>query len=295
MHGTDLAAHLASKHSLVGIGRNPAPHLEIPFQRGDLTELRLVHELISDQKPEVILHAAAMTDVDRCETNRREALTGNLEVTRNVTEAANRAGALLIFFSTDFVFDGSKSDPYGEEDVPRPVNVYGETKFLAERYVLLRARRFLILRTSWLFGRQGNNFPRKVLRQAEEGKTLQVVSDQFGNPTYTGDLAEAVGQIVGFASRQASGHENQIYHVANEGVVSRYEFARSILKKRNYPPNLILPVESKEAPRRPALRPRNSALWTEKLKTHFGIELRPWEAALESYLEEDSTLPCAKA
>lgn len=293
MLGTDLARRLALKHSLIGAGRKPAPHLEIPFRVGDLVQFKTAQELISAEKPEIVLHAAAMTDVDRCETNRREALQGNLEVTRNVTEAANQAGAFLIFFSTDFVFDGTKAGPYQEEDMPHPINVYGETKLLAERYVLLRSRHALILRTSWTFGKQGDNFPRKVLRQAEEGKTLQVVSDQSGNPTYTGDLAEAVGKIIeSVRKQQAQG--TQIYHIANEGAVSRYEYARSILKKRNYPLDLILPLEGEKAHIRPARRPQNSALSTKKVKSHFGVQLRPWEEALEAYLEEDDTLPSAK-
>lgn len=295
MLGTDLAFRLAPNHFLVGIGREPAPHLEIPFRVGDLAEGRIAQQLIASEKPEIVLHAAAMTDVDRCETNRREALQGNLEVTRNVTEAANQVGALLIFFSTDFVFDGAKSGSYQEEDIPHPINVYGETKLLAERYLILRGRRFLILRTSWTFGKQGDNFPRKILKQVEAGETLQVVSDQFGNPTYTGDLAEAVGKIIEVISRSSSGHENQTYHIANEGVVSRYEFARTILKKRNYPLNVVVPIESGGVRTRPALRPRNSSLSTEKIKNHFGVELRHWEEALEAYLGKDVTLPCGKA
>ena len=295
MLGTDLARRLASKHSLAGIGWQAAPHLEIPFRVGDLSQVKTARELILAEKPEIILHAAAMTDVDRCETHRREALQGNLEVTRNVTEAANQGGSLLVFFSTDFVFDGTKAGPYQEEDIPRPISVYGETKLLAERYVLLRSRRFLILRTSWTFGKQGDNFPRKVLRQAEEGRTLQVVSDQSGNPTYTGDLAEAVDKIIEGVIQQRAGQGNQIYHVANEGIVSRYEYARLILKKRNYPLDLIVPVESEKAHTRPARRPQNSALSTEKVKNRFGIQLRPWEEALEAYFEEDHALPSAKA
>lgn len=290
MLGTDLVSHFASRHSLVGAGRKPAPHLEIPFRTGDLAQPPVAQKLIRGEKPEIILHAAAMTDVDRCEINRREALQGNLEVTRNVAEAANQTGALLIFFSTDFVFDGEKSGPYREEDLPCPVNVYGETKLLAERYLLLRSRRFLILRTSWVFGRRGNNFPKKILKQAEEGKSIPVISDQFGNPTYTRDLAEAVGTIIEILSRQSSAHENQIYHVVNEGTVSRYEFARSILAKRNYPSSLVAPLSSEMAQARPARRPRNSSLAAEKLKSHFEIKLRHWEEALQAYLEEDAPL-----
>ncbi len=290
MLGTDLVRFLAGKHVLVGVGRKPAPHLGIPFHLGDLARSNIALNLTEKEKPDMILHAAAMTDVDGCETDRREALLCNFEATINVCEAANRIGALLIFFSTNFVFDGSKSGPYVEEDVPQPISVYGESKLLAERYLILKGKQFLILRSSWLFGKRGDNFPRKILRQAEAGRPLQVVSDQFGNPTYTADLAEATSRIVEMlaGSRRSSG--NQIYHVSNEGTVSRYDWAREILEKKHFPLSLLSPTTSDQLTR-PALRPRNSALSNEKVKNRFGIHLRPWEEALEAYFREDSTLP----
>ena len=151
-----------------------------------------------------------------------------------------------------------------------------------------------IFRTSWLFGKQGNNFPKKVLTQAQEGKPLTVVSDQIGTPTYTGDLAEAIGKILNFFTHPLPRHENQIYHLANEGVVSRYEFAQSILKKRNYSPTLVTPVSSESDRSRPARRPQNSSLSMEKVKAHFGLQLRSWEEALEAYFQEDPSLPRAE-
>lgn len=288
MLGTDLAARLASEHELTGAGRKPAPHLNIPFYTGDLAKFQTTRDLVQSALPEVILHAAAMTDVDGCETRRLEALRNNFDATRNVVNAGNRANALIIFFSTDFVFDGTKPGPYEESDIPHPLSVYGETKLLAERYLLLKGRRFLILRTSWLFGRAGNNFPKKVLKQAEAGTPFSVISDQIGNPTYTADLAEAVSRILAFLShQQTTGTWNQIYHAANEGAVSRYEFACAVLKKKNYSTDLVKPIASESAPPRPAARPRNSSLATEKIKGCFGIRLRPWEEALDSYLRED--------
>lgn len=283
MLGSDLVHRLADKHQLVGMGRRPAPHLKILFQMGDLSRPSVASDWVQSERPEIILHAAAVTDVDRCESNRTEALHGNFEATRYVAEAANRVGALVVFFSTDFVFDGIKPTPYSEDDSPHPINVYGETKLLAERYLLLRGRRFIILRTSWTFGQHGNNFPKKILKQAERGQPLEVISDQFGNPTFTADIAEAVERIIEAVAGKGRSSENQIFHVANEGLVSRYEFARNVLHLRNYSDTLVVRA-TEETIRRPARRPRNSALSTDKIKIHFGIHLRPWQEALRAYL-----------
>ena len=287
MLGSDLASRLAAKHEVLGVGRSPAPHLQIPYQVEDLSRRKETTKFIDSIRPQVILHSAAMTDVDRCESERSQALRGNLEITRNVTDAANGIHALLVFFSTDYVFDGTKQEPYLETDDPHPIDTYGESKLLAERYLLMRGRRFLILRSSWTFGRHGNNFPKKVLKQAEAGQRLQVVSDQFGGPTYTSDLAEAVGEILESLARCGTPSENQIYHIANQGRVSRYEFAREVLKRRNYPLDLVVPTSSDQSAR-PAKRPQNSVLSTEKLKAQFGVQLRSWEQALEAYLQEEA-------
>jgi len=290
MLGTDLVARLDSTDQLVGVGRKAAPRLGIPFKAADLVKSGVAEETVRSVRPEIILHAAAMTDVDGCETNRVEALRGNFQVARCVADAANRVEALVIFFSTDFVFDGKKEGPYLETDVPHPISVYGESKLLAERYLMLRSKRFLILRTSWLFGNAGNNFPRKILKQAASGKPFSVISDQFGNPTFTGDLAEAVVKILRVLSEKPGQGLNEIYHVANEGVVSRFEFARTILRKKKGPADLVTPISSEAAPPRPAARPRNSALSTAKLKERYGITLRHWEEALGAFLEEDRKL-----
>ena len=286
MLGSDLAVRLSSQHQLAGIGRRSAPHLRIPYKMGNLANPKIASDFIQAERPEIILHAAAMTDVDGCETDRRQALLCNFEATRNVTESGNQLGALILFFSTDFVFDGTKPSPYQEEDTPHPINVYGETKLLAEQFLLSRGKRFLILRTAWLFGRHGNNFPKKILKQIETGKPFPVISDQFGNPTFTGDLAAGVEKLIEALPRTEKRYENQIYHIANEGAVSRYEFARSILRKKNYSLDQISPIGGGAFPR-PARRPQNSALSCEKLKMRFGIQLPHWEQGLDSYLQEE--------
>lgn len=283
MLGTDLTQRLSARHTVLGVGRRPAPHLQVPFYEIDLSQEGAVRELCRAERPQVILHAAAMTEVDRCETERNAALRDNLDVTKIVTDACNDVGAWEIFFSTDFVFDGMKAGPYEENDPPHPLSVYGETKLLAERYVSMKGKRFLILRASWVFGVHGDNFPQKILRQAEAGKSFRVVSDEVGNPTYTWDLAGAVEEVVDMIKKDELKEGNQIYHLTNEGTVSRYAFARAILKKRNYPEELLLPITRSEV-RYPAARPKNSALSTDKIKARLGIGLRSWEAALGDYL-----------
>ena len=287
MLGSDLAAKLATTYDVIGIGQRPAPHLNVPYRIANVTDGKVVQAFMEAEKPQIVLHAAAMTDVDGCETDRLGALAGNFEATRNVTEAANRVGALVVFFSTDFVFDGEKTEPYQEEDLPHPLSVYGETKLLAERYLHLRAKRFLILRTSWTFGEHGNHFLKKVLKKAEKGEPLQVVSDQRGNPTYTADLADAVKKIleVALAENKNRNLENQIYHLTNEGPVSRYELTRWILHRKNYPLHLVVPVTSDQVSY-PAERPKNSVLSTEKAGKTFGIKMRTWQEAVEAYFEE---------
>lgn len=286
MLGTDLVSRLSSKHQVIGTGRRPAPHLHIPFHLIHLEGREATKDLIEAEKPKIVLHAAAMTEVDLCETDRAAALRDNFEATRYVAEATNHVGALLIYFGTDFVFDGKQSTPYREEDIPHPISIYGETKFLAERFLCLQSKRFVIFRSSWLFGKHGDNFPKKILKQAEEGKPLHVVADQFGNPTFTWDLAGAVGEAIEILGQGAAGKENQVYHLTNEGTVSRYEFARAILRKRNLPLDRLSPISSKEL-RAAAARPQNSALLTEKIKKQFGIRFRSWEDALDAFLQED--------
>ena len=293
MLGTDLCAQLAGKHEVVGAGRNPAPHLRVPFQTADVSQPDSVRKLFHAVRPEMVLHVAAMTNVDQCELERKDALRYNFEMTRLVADACNQTKALLIFFSTDYVFDGTKQGPYKETDVPHPLNIYGESKFLGERYLLIRGKRFLIFRAAWTYGKQGNSFPKKVLKQAEAGKPIPVLTDQIGSPTFTGDLAHAVSEVIDALPHAEKKSENQIYHLANEGQASRYEFAQAVLKKKNYPADLVVPASDDQI-NRPAKRPQNSVFSTEKIKEHFGIKLRSWEAALDAYLQEETAGTHAK-
>lgn len=287
MLGSDLVLRLAPKFEVWGAGGKPAPHLNIPFEIGDLAQFGFGKKIVSTFQPDVILHAAAMTDVDRCESERKEALRNNFEMTQHMVNLANQFKALLIFFSTDYVFDGMEKEAYKETDLPHPINIYGETKLLAERYVVVRAKRFLILRTAWTFGKNGNNFPKKILEQARAGKTIKVLSDQYGSPTFTGHLAEGVVQILDRLPKAGKASENQIYHVTNQGRVSRFEFAKAVIRKWGFSENLIESTTG-EGFVRPAKRPQNSVFSTEKLRMNFGIQMPRWEEGLDAYFNEES-------
>ncbi len=174
--------------------------------------------MLQDAHPDVIIHAAALTNVDYCETHEEEAFRVNGEGTRNLAEAALAAHALLVYYSTDYLFDGAKPDGYREEDAPNPLSVYGKSKLMGESSVRATSPNHLILRTSWLFGCHGKNFIRTIVSLAQEGKPLRVVDDQRGSPTFTRDLAARTAFLL-----QAGCWGT--YHVTNSGVCSWYELA----------------------------------------------------------------------
>jgi len=200
----------------------------------------------------------------------------NAEGTRNVAVACRQASLPMLYVSTDYVFDGQKPTPYGEDDRPNPLNVYGQSKLQGERYVTELLEAAWIVRTSWLFGPLGKNFVRTILQRAHRGESLRVVDDQVGAPTYTMDLAEKLEQIV---VRGSPG----IYHVTNRGYCSWFEFAQEILRQTALSHVRVFAILT-SASDRPALRPRNSRLAHTRLESE-GLGLLPaWQDALTRYL-----------
>ncbi len=251
----------------------------------DVTKRKSVETLVSRVKPDIVVHAAAWTDVDGCELEKENAITINSRGTRNVAYACREAGALMIYVSSDFVFDGVKSEPYTEEDGTNPLNAYGLSKLKGEEAVRSILERYYIVRTSWLFGRYGRNFVDIILDKAERKEELRVVMDQFGSPTYTMDFAEALAFIVNDASRTKD--NDGVYHFANKGSCSWFRYAEEILRaagKRHIP---ITPITSGEL-KRPAVRPGMSILNTEKFIGLRGREPRTWQRALQDYLRGHS-------
>ena len=249
--------------------------LLIDLPEHDVTEPKIVGT-IEDFQPDLVIHAAAMTDVDGCEVNPDAAYQVNALGTRNVALACQRCDAPLLYVSTDYVFDGTKGEPYLEFDEPNPISVYGRSKLAGELVVRDLLTRFYVVRTAWLYARGGNNFVTKIIGLAEEREELSVVTNEIGSPTYAPDLARAIARLI---EHPLYG----IYHLANEGSCSRYEFAKRILEltgKSRFP---LHPAESYE---RATKVPANAALRNFCAATQLGITLRPWEEALRAYFEE---------
>lgn len=257
---------------------------EKKFLKCDITERSAVIRMIKEVKPDVIIHTAAWTDVDGCELDEEKAMKINAEGSHNIALGAKEAESLLIYISSDFVFDGENASPYKEDDVPRPINTYGLSKFRGEVFIRKEMSRYLIIRTSWLFGRYGRNFVDIILDKAERQKDLKVVVDQFGSPTYTLDLCRAVIKLMA-ASVESS--EGGVCHFSNSGSCSWYKYAEEILRLGGKRDVKITPITSAELDR-PAARPKMSILNTAKYTALTGTFPRRWETALDEYLLKDN-------
>jgi dTDP-4-dehydrorhamnose reductase len=240
----------------------------------DVTKLDAVVERIRNAGPDIVIHAAAFTNVDRCESEPEKAYLVNGIGTRNVAMACEEAGCPVVYISSDYVFNGRKASPYNEWDDPNPVNTYGLSKLMGERFVSTLTNRFYIVRTSWLYGREGKNFVDTIIRLLSEKERIEVVNDQVGCPTYTLDLARKVRELIG------KGYG--IYHVTNTGTCSWFDFAVAIAAKRGIRKDIV-PVTSEQF-KRPAERPAYSVLGNNMLRLEGIGEPRKWEEALGEYL-----------
>lgn len=242
----------------------------------DLTDREQTVNFIVNAKPDAVVHCAAYTAVDRAEDDREVCYKVNVLGTRYVREAAEKIGAKLAYFSTDYVFGGEGNTAWKTTDKPDPVNYYGETKYLGEKEVLVYPKSF-VFRISWVFGINGKNFIKTMLRLGGEKPSLTVVSDQIGSPTYTYDLAKLVVDAI-FTDKYG------VYHATNEGYCSWYEFATEIMKEAGLPCK-ITPVTSDGYPTR-ARRPHNSRMDKSALTDNGFALLPPWQDALKRYLTE---------
>ena len=249
--------------------------LGLDMPEDDLTR-PAVSGRIADFRPDLVVHAAAYTDVDGCETNPDLAFRVNAVGTQHVALGAARAGGALLYISTNEVFDGTRREIYREWDAPNPLSTYARSKAAGEQAVRdLTGGRFYIVRIAWLFGPGGNNFITKILAGAEKYGALRVAADEFGNPTYAPDLAAALTQLT------ASQHYG-IYHLTNAGFCSRFEFARAILRLAGKPDLPITPILSADWPR--PSRPPLHAVLANTAADALGITLRPWQEALAEYI-----------
>lgn len=242
----------------------------------DITDLGQVRRVIGIQKPEIVINCAAYTNVDGAEAEPRRAYLGNGLGPRNLAVACRETGAVLVHISTDYVFDGSKSGAYTIYDAPRPLNIYGSSKLWGEKALSSIAKSYYLVRTSWLFGPEGNNFVTTMLRIGQEAGKVRVVNDQKGSPTYTVDLARAIADLT------ASGCYG-IYHITNQGSATWYGFAEEIFTNSGLRVNLT--STNTLAMGRPARRPQNSVLDPFPLEETIGYLLPAWEDALDRYLD----------
>lgn len=254
--------------------------------RLDLTDPDGLRTLIRTTAPELILNAAAYTAVDKAETDLERAEAINAQAPGLIGEAAKELGALVVHYSTDFVFDGTASRPYREEEPTGPLGVYGRTKLQGEQALLAATERALVLRTSWVYGLRGQNFLLTMQRLFRERPLVRVVDDQIGSPTWSRHLADVTAQLLSqlwrddFDLRGRGG----VYHVCGAGHTSWYGFARAIWELSGASCQLG-PIPTSEYPT-PARRPAYSVLDTSKLWRTFGLRLPPWRESLELCLQD---------
>ena len=239
----------------------------------DITDHQQIQQLIATFQPQVVIHTAAFTNVDRCELEPETAYRVNALGTQNVALACQHCGAAMVYISTDYVFDGTKSEPYWEWDTPNPQSVYARSKLAGEYYTQVLLQKFYVVRTAWLYSRTGKNFVKTVLRLADERDQLHYVTDEVGSPTYAPDLAAAIAKLI---QHPLYG----IYHFTNTGVCSRYEWAKTILELSGHPDYPIFPTQGYE---RPAKVPAHCELHNFCGAVQLGITLRPWREALADY------------
>jgi dTDP-4-dehydrorhamnose reductase len=256
----------------------------------DLADPDQVRAMVRAAAPDIILNAAAYTAVDRAESELEQAMAVNAKAPGILAEEALRAGALVVHYSTDYVFDGSKESPWIETDKPNPLNVYGASKLAGEEAIQQVGGKYLIFRTSWVYGPHGQNFLLTMLRLGRERESLNIVDDQVGAPTSSIELADATRAIVSGVLAGRFGDASNwagLYHMTNSGSVSWCVFARAIFERANALLDgkmpTVNPIPSSEYPT-PARRPKNSVISNEKLHVCFGVHLAPWQSALNEVL-----------
>jgi len=268
MLGTALMPVLDRRHRVWGID----------VQDCDIRDPKAVSAVLHTRQPDLVIHLAAYTNVDGCESHPQIAEETNSLGTRNVAAASAQVGAAMLYVSTDYVFDGTQNDPYREDDLPNPLSVYGRSKLLGEEHVRSLLTRYYILRTSWLYGPNGPNFVTKILEAAHQQKILRVVDDQHGSPTYTRHLSSTIAELI-------ETERYGVYHATGSGRCSWFEFAKAILDLWPVADVQVVPISSRESGRA-AARPANSVLENRALRL-ANLELMPhWKGALAEYLEE---------
>lgn len=283
--GRELQRSLAPLGEVVALGSSGEPW------PSDFRQPEALRETVQALKPQIIVNSAAYTAVDRAETEVDAARAINAVAPRVLAEAAHACGAWLVHYSTDYVFDGSGSRPWTEDDAPAPLNVYGQTKLEGEQAVRSACPRHLVFRTSWVYARHGGNFIRTVLRLAAEREALRLVDDQVGAPTG----ADLIADVTAHALRQTLLEPRLagLYHLSASGETSWFAYARYLLDEarrlsevaRTMKVRTMEPIPSSAYPT-PARRPLNSRLDTRRLQSAFGLCLPPWQPGVARVVED---------
>lgn len=269
MLGTDLMTVLRERHEVVGMD----------IEELDITDINQTLGILRENNPDVVINCAAYTNVDGCESNEELAYRVNAIGPRNIAVACNDIGAAMVHISTDYVFPGNSSKPYREDDSVGPKSVYGLSKLAGEGNVRSLCTRHFIVRTSWLFGVNGPNFVKTMLRLAKENLELSVVNDQTGSPTYTPDLAAALADLI---TQPVYG----TYHLTNSGTCTWYQFTREILDEAGITGVEVKPITTEEL-NRPAPRPAYSVMDNLNWRLNGFLPLRHYRESLKDYLAAD--------
>jgi dTDP-4-dehydrorhamnose reductase len=269
MLGSELLGRLSAGHEVTGKD----------IDDFDIASEEACRCVVAEAEPDVVINAAAYTDVDGSEKARELCFAVNAEGVKNVALACRPAGIKIVHFSTDYVFDGTKDTPYREEDACCPLNVYGEAKLAGEKNLQRYSEHYLLIRTAWLYGKKGKNFIKTIMGKAREVGRLEVVNDQKGSPTYAKDLAAAVERLL-------TGRHTGIFHVTNRGTCSWYEFTLKILAYAGIDDVPVIPVSSLQLTR-PAKRPCNSVLDCTRFVETTGKTMRFWQIALRDFMTRE--------
>jgi len=249
----------------------------IDIKELDITIKEDVYKYVMDLKPDAIIHCAAYTAVDNAEDNKEFCFNVNVNGTKYLAESAKHIGAKFMYISTDYVFDGKGTEYFSEADTPNPVGYYGMTKYEGEKVVDVALQNYFIVRISWVFGINGNNFIDTMLKLSETRSELNVVADQIGSPTYTFDLARLLLDMI-------ATEKYGIYHATNEGITSWAEFAVEIFDQAGRDVK-VNKISTEEYPTK-AVRPKNSRMSKQKLNDSGFKPLPTWESSITRYLEE---------
>jgi len=269
MLGSDLIPILQEQHHAVFL---------TDIEELDITRLEDVRKYVKKEKPEVIINCAAYTQVDNAEAEREQAFLLNASAVRNLALVSREQVIDLCHISTDYIFNGEKKSPYVPDDTPDPINVYGDSKLAGEKYIKELCRTYYIIRTSWLYGKNGPNFVHTMIKLAQSQPEIRVVHDQIGSPTWTVTLAGVIAQLI-ITKRYG------VYHATDETYhkgISWYQFAQEIISTTGLPATLI-PITTEQFPR-PARRPKNSVLDVSSIKSILSHPLPSWQESLSCFL-----------